>query len=246
MVDTQDGIDILHTLRLDVCQLLDLGRGILDLFIRHVEVELFHSRLDGVPSGQSMTDRHVSGHAEIVRVEDLVRGRVGEDRLGVDTGLVGEGAETSNVVVERDGNLDSVGDQVFNLSEHVQIVLALDVLRVGDHHSSDKTTERGNTVSLSDTEDRGINVRGTGFQGGVGIGNGTTSVVVEMTFNVTRDDATKGSDEVVYLTRISATDGIGDTDSVEADLVDGSVDREQVDEFGSERVFGRESDLDTL
>ena len=179
-------------------------------------------------------------------IDNLIGRRVGKDGLCMDTGLVGKGAETGNVVVERDGNLDGVGDQVFNLSKHVQVVLALNVFRVGNHHSSDKTTERGNTVSLSDTEDRGINVRGTGFQGGVGVGDGTTSVVVEMTFNVTRDNATQGSDEVVYLTRISATDGISDTDSVEADLVDGSVDGEQVDEFGSERVFRRESNLDTL
>lgn len=231
VVDTQDGVDVFHTLGLDVCELLDLGGSVLDLLVGHVEVELFHSRLDGVPSCQSMTDRDVSGHAEIRRVEDLVCGRVGEDRLGMDTCLVGECAESGNVVVERDGNLDGLGDEVFNLSEHGQLVLGLYVFRVGDHHSGDQTAERGDTVSLSDTENRGIDVGGTGLERGVGVGDGASGVVVEVAFNVTRDDATEGSDEVVYLSRVGASDGIGDTDSVQSDLVDGSVNGEQVDEL---------------
>jgi hypothetical protein len=70
----------------------------------------------------------------------------------VDTGLVGEGAPTGDVVVEGDLDLDGLGDQVLDLSEHAQVVLGLDGLGVGSVHSGDETTERGDTVSLSDTE----------------------------------------------------------------------------------------------
>jgi hypothetical protein len=44
-------------------------------------------------------DRDVSSHTEVGGVEDLVCRGVGKDGLGVDTGLVGKGAETGDVVV---------------------------------------------------------------------------------------------------------------------------------------------------
>jgi len=87
------------------------------------------------------------------RVNDLVGRGVGENGLGVDTGLVGEGGETGDVVVEGDVDLDRVGDQVLNSLELVQVVLALDVVAVGDDHAGHETTERGDTVTLTDTDD---------------------------------------------------------------------------------------------
>jgi len=50
VIDPQDHIDILHRLCPDIGKFLDLGSSILDLFIVEFEVELFDSRLDGVPS----------------------------------------------------------------------------------------------------------------------------------------------------------------------------------------------------
>jgi len=87
------------------------------------------------------------------RVNDLVGRGVGENGLGVDTGLVGEGGETGDVVVEGDVDLDRVGDQVLNGLELVQVVLALDVVAVGDDHAGHETTERGDTIALTDTDD---------------------------------------------------------------------------------------------
>ena len=58
-----------------------------------------------------------------------------------------------------------------------------------------------------------------------------------MSLNVTADNTSKCPDEVVDLSGVGTTDGIGDTDSVDTDLVDCSVDGEQIDELGSERVF---------
>jgi hypothetical protein len=85
----------------------------------------------------------------------------------VNTSLVGEGTESSNVVVavhqllvlrvdrpslQRDRDLDGLCDQVFDFSEHREVILGLDVFWVGDHHSSNETTKRCDTVSFSNTE----------------------------------------------------------------------------------------------
>lgn len=117
---------------------------------------------------QNLPNRHVTAHTEIGRVEDLICRRVGKDRLGVDTGFVGKGAEASDVVVARNpsalstdvstGNsqrhldLNGLGDKVLNLTKHGKVVLGLDVFRVSDHHTGNKTTKRGDAVTLSDTE----------------------------------------------------------------------------------------------
>ena len=125
VVDTKDHVDILHRLRSDIGKLLDLGSGVLNLFVAHVQVELLDSALDRVPSSQSVTvisatlgtttspaiaaekssknshspDRNISGHTKVGGVEDLIGGWVGQDGLGVDTSLMGEGTGTSDVVV---------------------------------------------------------------------------------------------------------------------------------------------------
>lgn len=60
---------------------------------------------------------------------------------------------------------------------------------------------------------------------------------MEMSFDITADNTSECPDEVVNLSRVGTTDSIGDTDSVDTDLVDCTVDGEQIDELGSERVF---------
>lgn len=134
VVHSKDHIHVLHRLGLDVGEGLDLVGRVLDLVVRHLELELLDSGLDGVPSGETVTtgeqgegeegigvsrgregdggrgeerkerrrdapNRDVSSHTEILRVENLVGGRVVEDRLGVDTSLVGEGTPSGDVVV---------------------------------------------------------------------------------------------------------------------------------------------------
>lgn len=89
-------------------------------------------------------------------------------------------------------------------------------------------------------------MRGTGLQSGIGIGDGTPGIVVEVTLDITADDPSEGSDEVVDLSRIGTSDGIRYTDSVQTDLVDGPVDGQQVDQFRSEGILGGEPDLDVL
>ena len=64
-----------------------------------------------------------------------------------------------------------------------------------------------------------------------------SGVVVKVNFDVAADDASKGADEVVDLTGVGASNGIGDTDTVNTNAVDGLVDGEEVDEVGAETVF---------
>lgn len=90
MVYTQQRVDVIHGLSAHIGKLLDLSRGVLDLVITELQSELLDARLDCIPAGQAMSDRHVAGEAEILRLENLIRRWVIEDRLGVYTGLVGE------------------------------------------------------------------------------------------------------------------------------------------------------------
>ena len=105
------------------------------MVVGHLDVELLSTRLDGVPAGQTRGEVDVSRHAKVFRVDDLVGAGVVEDGLGVNTGLVGEGTETGDVVVERNVDLDGLGNEVLDVLELLQPVLALDVVAVGNHHT---------------------------------------------------------------------------------------------------------------
>lgn len=76
--------------------------------------------------------------------------------------------------------------------------------------------------------------------------NSATSVVVEVGLDVAADNTTEGPNEVVDLAGSGATDSVSDTDAVHANLVDGAVDGEKIDEVGAERVLRGETDLKTL
>ena len=67
---------------------------------------------------------------------------------------------------------------------------------------------------------------------------------MKVNLNVASYDSAEGANEVVHLTRVRATDGISDTNSVDTNLVDGLVNGEKVDKIGPEGIFGRESDFD--
>ena len=71
----------------------------------------------------------------------LVGGRVGKDGLGVDSSLVGECTEASDGVVEGNRDLDGLGDEVLEVSQHGEVVLGLDVLGVDDVHAGDESSE---------------------------------------------------------------------------------------------------------
>ena len=54
VVHTQNGVDVVERLCAHVCELLNLRGHVLDLVVREREVELFDTRLDGVPAGQTV------------------------------------------------------------------------------------------------------------------------------------------------------------------------------------------------
>lgn len=88
---------------------------LLDLVVGHGQAQLADTRLDGVPARQARGEVDVAREAKVLGVEDLVRRRVVEDGLGVNAGLVGEGAEARDGVVEGRVDLDGLGDEVLNL-----------------------------------------------------------------------------------------------------------------------------------
>jgi len=246
VISTDNAVGIVNSDRTDIGQSLDLGSALLALSVSELDLELLSTRLNGVPTGQTGSEVHVTGHAEVSRVDDLVGAGVVQDSLGVNTGLVGEGAESSNVVVEGNVDLNGLGDQILDVLDLVKAVLALDVLGVGDHHTGHQTTQRGDTVTLTDTQDGGINVSGTGLEGTVGVGDSTASVVVEMGFNVTAHNTAQHTNKLVDLTGRGTADGVSDTNTVDTNLVDGGVDGEQVNQIGTEGVLAGETDLNTL
>lgn len=207
MVSADDAVGVVDGEGTHVGHGLDLECHGLDLLVGHVEAELLGTRLDGVPAGQTRGEVHVTAHTEVLRVDDLVGGGVVEDGLGVDTGLVGEGAETSDVVVERNVDLDGLGNKVLKLLQLLELVLGLDVVAVGDDHAGHQATKRGDTVALTNANNRGVDVGGTGLEGAVGVGNGAASVVVEVGLDVTADNAAESADEVVDLSGSCAAIG---------------------------------------
>ena len=239
-------IHIINVQGTDICQLLDSASALLALSISKIQVELLHSGLDSVPSGQPAGKVDISSKTEICRVDDLVCGWVGQDGFGVDTSLVGESAEASDVVVEGDVDLNSLSNKVLEVAELMKLVLGEYVVPVGDDHTSHEATKRGNSITLTNTEDRGIDVGSTSLKSTVGVGDGTSSVVVEVCLNVARNDTSEGSDEIIHLPWRSASDGISNTHSVNTDLVDSPVNAQKVDQIGSEGIFRGESDLNPV
>ncbi len=80
----------------------------------------------------------------------------------------------------------------------------------------------------------------------VSVGDGHAGVVVQVNFDIAADNAAEGANEFVNLARVCATDGVGDADPVDADLVHGLVDGKEVHEIGAEGVLRREADFDAL
>ncbi len=162
----------------------------------------------------------------------------------MDTGLVGEGAVTSDRVHEGNIDLDSLCDQVLDLAEHGEVVLALHIFGVCGVQARDETTKGGDTDTLTDTKNGSIDVGSAGLKSAVSVRDGHTSVVVQVNFDVTRHHTTESTDEVVNLAGVGATNSIGDTNTVDTDAVDRLVDGKKIDEVGAEGVLGREADLD--
>lgn len=83
-----------------------------------------------------------------------------QDSLGVITRLVRKCTQSSDGVVEGRVDLHSFCDHVFQLLDHVQLVLASDVFTVLDNHARHEATEGCDAVALADTEHCDVDVGG--------------------------------------------------------------------------------------
>jgi hypothetical protein len=92
----------------------------------------------------------------------------------------------------------------------------------------------------------GVNVGSASLERGVGICDGHTGIIVQVDLNVTTDNTPERPNKFVNLTRVSTSDCIGDSHPIYANLIHGLVNREQVDQVRTERIFRRESDFDSL
>jgi hypothetical protein len=164
----------------------------------------------------------------------------------LDCYLVCEGTEASDVVVEWNVDLHGLGDQILNILELVKLVLAHNILSVGNDHAGHESSERSNAVSLTNTQNRGIDVGSSSLQSAVRVCNGTTGIIVEMRLDVTADNTSQSSDEIVDLSWRCTANCVRNTDSVYTDLVNCGVNGEEIDEVRSEGVFGGESDFDVV
>ena len=99
MVGTDDRVGVVKSNLADVRNSLDLGSALLVLRVGHLQAKLLSTALDRVPSSKPAGKVYVSGHAEILRVDNLVCRRVVENGLSVDTSLVGESTESGDVVL---------------------------------------------------------------------------------------------------------------------------------------------------
>jgi hypothetical protein len=77
----------------------------------------------------------------------------------------------------------------------------------------------------------------TSLQGAVSVGNGHAGVIMEVGFNIATNDAAKGTDKVVNLSGVRASNGVGNAYTVHTNLVNSLVYGKQVDEVGAEGIF---------
>lgn len=72
---------------------------------------------------------------------------------------------------------------------------------------------------------------------GICVGDRHASVVVQMNLDIAANNAAESTNEVIDLTGVCTTDSVRDADAVNADLIDGLVDGEEVDEIRAEGVL---------
>ena len=87
------------------------------------------------------------------------------------------GGNVRDGVHERNVDLDGFRDQVLDFTEHGEVVLGLDVLGVRGVQARDEAAKGSDADTLTDSEDRGIDVGSTSLQGGVSVGNSCNKVV---------------------------------------------------------------------
>jgi hypothetical protein len=69
VIHTQHSVNIFHTLRANISELLDLGCRVFDLVIRKAQLELLNAALNGVPASQTVPDIPQNGTKLLKRIK---------------------------------------------------------------------------------------------------------------------------------------------------------------------------------
>jgi len=126
----------------------------------------------------------ITSLSKVGRVKNLISRRIGQDGFRMNTRFMRKCTISSDVIVERDGNIDRVCNNVLEIPEGLKVIFAFDVFFVCGIHASEETAERGDTVPLADSKDGCIDVSGAGFQGSICISDSTSGIIMEMTFDI--------------------------------------------------------------
>jgi hypothetical protein len=146
-------------------------------------------------------------------IEALVVGRVLEQSVDVDSGLVGESAFADNTFLPAQGASRSDGDSTRNVRETGQIDARLDAM--ADVQTEHDFLERGIARALAETVHRRVEVRRAGAGGGQRVGRGHSQIVVGMHLDfqiatgAQMTDALEGRKGVEHAQRIGKTDALG-------------------------------------
>lgn len=89
-------------------------------------------------------------------------------------------------------------------------------------------------------------MRRAGLEGAICVSDGAAGIIVEMGLDIAVNNASEHTNKLVDLAGRSTANGISDTDTVDANLVDSRVERKEVNKVRSEGIFRREADFDAL
>ena len=149
-------------------------------------------------------------------------------------------------VVPRDLDINSLSDELLKSRKLVESVLCADILVSKVEHALKQLSKGSNAVPLSNAQNGGVDVGGTSFEGGVGVGGGAASVVVEVSLDITSNHLAQSRDLFIDLTRGGASNCIGDSHAVSTQSVHERVQLKDLAKVGAERVLAREADLETV
>src|SRR5207245_9252643 len=116
-----------------------------------------------------------------------------------------------------------------------------DAEQAGDH-----AAQWHDAVALADPEHRGVDVGGAGLEGGEGVGDGATGVVVGVELDIAVDRLADHRDQLEDLVGGGDANRVGKPDSLRVQSVDRLVDAQQVARFRAEGILAAESHLQPL
>lgn len=118
------------------------------------------------------------------------------------------------------------------------------MLRV--HQRGHEASERGNAVPLSDAQDGRVNVRCASLKGSKGVGDSTSSIIMEVSLDVAADNLSKGRDLFIDLTPGGSSHRVSNSHSLGAKTVDERVQLNDLAKVGAEGVLAGEADLNAV